>query len=311
MRANRVVQAVFLEGVVAQPRPGGVTGPIVLQPLGAEDQNALVAHFEEFDDRQRRPCLSEADAVGDDAPVVPQKAVDRARRAVLLERIERFPYLRIVEMDVVEQAVALALFRQPAFEDMEERLVIYEFGRIRPAQAGQRLEDIAFRVAGQISVLPETVEPGEERRAVVAASDLKIELDIGRGAEPQPASRKVGTAGQRRRPVLPRDMVELAVQEIGAVDGPDLDLIAYPACTFAGQRLLPQRLLQRHAAILGQAERHRLVPLRVHRADARRVAIEEADRPRAVQGVAQGFVTVDGEIGRDDRQRRLRPDTLA
>ena len=72
VRPHSVVQAVFLEGVVARRRPGCVAGPIVLQPLWAQHQYPFVAQLEELDDGQRRPCLSESHAVGNDSAVVTQ-----------------------------------------------------------------------------------------------------------------------------------------------------------------------------------------------------------------------------------------------
>ena len=84
MGEHGVVQAVFLEGVVAVVRPRRVAQPVVLQLLGTEHERPLVAQLEELDNRQRRPGLAQAHAVGDDAAVVAQQPVDGGGRAVFL-----------------------------------------------------------------------------------------------------------------------------------------------------------------------------------------------------------------------------------
>ena len=82
VRAHHVVEAVLLERVVAIVDPGRIAESVVLQLLGAEDENPFVAQFEELDDSKRRPGLAEAHAVGDDATVVPQQTVDGVGRPV-------------------------------------------------------------------------------------------------------------------------------------------------------------------------------------------------------------------------------------
>ena len=307
---HRVVEPVLLEGVVAQPRPRRVADPVVLQPLGAQDQDPLVAQLEELDDRQRRPGLSEPHAVGDDAPVVAQQPVDGAGRPVPLEGVERLPDLRVVEVDVVEQPFPLAAPREPALEDVEQGLVVDELRRIGPAQAIERGQHVRLGVAGQALVAPEIVEPAEERLPVVSVADLEVELDVGRRAEAQPAPREVGTADQGRRAPAAGDVVELAVQEVGAVDRPDFDLFLDPGGAGAGQRLLRQSPLQLDAAVPVESERLGVVPARVQHADGPGLAVEKARAAGALQDVAQGVVGVDGEVGRHDRQVRAGFDPL-
>ena len=207
VREHRVAQAVLLEGVVARVGQSGVAGPVVLQPLGAQDQNPFVAQLEELDDRQRRPGLAEADAVGDDAAVLAQQAVDGAGRPVLLERVERFPDLRVVEVDVMQQRVLLDALLEPVLEDVEQGLVIDELRRVGLAEAFEGRQDFRLGVPGQGLVGPQFVEPADEPLAVRLVADLEVEFDVRRRAEAEPAPGEVGAPDQGRAVAVARSQM--------------------------------------------------------------------------------------------------------
>ena len=136
------------------------------------------------------------------------------------------------------------------------------------------------------------------------AADFEVELDVRRRAEPSRAG-EVGAAGEGRAAAVPTgDVIELAVQEVGLLDGAHGDVSLNPLGAGSGQRFLGQRLLELDAAVRGNP--NACVPGRggVRRADAARLAVEKAHAADAVQNVAQGLVGVDGEVGGDDRQVR-------
>ena len=312
VREHGVIEAIRRERVVGPAGPGGVAQPVVLQPLGAQHQHPFVAQLEELDHRQRGPGLAQADAVGDDAAVVPQQAVDGAGRAVPLELVEAAPDRRVVEMDVVQQAGARAAFGQPVLEHVEQGLVVDEARRVGAADPVQRFQHLLLGVLGAGLVPPQIVEPVQQGGAVGGGSDVQVEFQVGRRAVAQAAPREVGAADQGRvGAVAARHVVELAVQEVGPGDGTDVDAPLDPLGAGAGERLLRQRVLQIDAAVLGQAERLGFFGGRVDPAHAARLAVEEAGMGRLLQRAAQLREGVDGEVGGHDRQPRAGVDLLA
>ena len=85
---------------------------------------------------------------------MPQQTVDGVGRAVLLELVQRFPDLRIVEMDIMQQTLALPACREPVFEHVEEGFVIDELRRIRSAQASEGRQDFILSIAGKGFIAP-------------------------------------------------------------------------------------------------------------------------------------------------------------
>ena len=90
-----VVEAVGREDVAAVVRL--VERPVVAEPLRAEHEHAVVAQLVILDDGQGLECLSQADAVGDDAAAVALQLVDRADDAVALELEKLLPDVRVAD----------------------------------------------------------------------------------------------------------------------------------------------------------------------------------------------------------------------
>jgi hypothetical protein len=61
----------------------GVDSPILAQLFGAQDEDSLILQFEVLDYRQSLICLTEPDAVRDDAAVMAQNLIDRPFDSVL------------------------------------------------------------------------------------------------------------------------------------------------------------------------------------------------------------------------------------
>ena len=112
-----------------------------------------------------------------------EQPVDRAHGTVPLKPVERLPDGGVVQMNVLHEAVPLSAFVDPVLQDVKERLVVDELGRIVLAQALQRRQHLLLRVAGKLLVAPESVEPFEQPGPVVAVADLNVELDVGVGPE--------------------------------------------------------------------------------------------------------------------------------
>ena len=84
-----VVEAVGGEDVAAVV--DGVERPVVAEPLGAEDEDAVVAELVVLDDGEGLERLAEADGVGDDAAAVAGELIDGRDDAVALEGVELVP----------------------------------------------------------------------------------------------------------------------------------------------------------------------------------------------------------------------------
>ena len=309
VRQHRVAQAVLVEGIVAVRGAGRVAQPVLFKSFRAEHQHAFVAQLEEFDDRQRRPRLAEAHAVRHDAAVVAQQAVDGVGGAVALELVERLPHCRLVEIDILHQAIALAVFRQPFLEDVEERLVVDELRRVGRTQSRQRGQHFLLRIAGEIVVRPQRVEPLAQGVALLGAADQRVQFDVGNAPKAKPAPREVGTAEQRRAgAVRAGDVIELAVQEVGLIHGANVHLALDPRRARLCEGLLRERLLEGDAAVVGQPERLGLAGGGIDRADPLRIAVEKTQRTGSLQNVAQCLEGVDGEVGGDERHGGPRRD---
>ena len=309
---HRIAEAILLERVVALRRPRRVAGPVRLQPLGAKHEDALVAQLEELDDGERSPGLPETHALGDDAAVVPQQPIDGAGHAVSLELVEGLPDFGVVEVDVVEQPFSFPLPGEPVLEDMEEGLVVDELRGVRPGEARKRGEHLLLGVASQALVVPQFVEPSKERLPVRFGANLQVDLDVGRRAEAEPAKGEVGASDERGAGVIPpRQVVELAVKEIGLPHGPDVYLVLDPVGAGTGESLLHQCVAELDAAVFGQAEGLRLATFGVHRTDTSRLAVQKTHPSRAVQHLAQRLVGVNREVGGDNRKVGARPEPFA
>ena len=95
-----VVQDVVVEAIGRQEVAavvGLVERPVVAQPLGDQDQHAIVAQLVVLDDGERLEGLPEADAVGDDAAAEAVELVDRSDDAVALELVELLPDNRVAD----------------------------------------------------------------------------------------------------------------------------------------------------------------------------------------------------------------------
>ena len=87
-----VIEAIGGEDVAAVV--SFVDRPVVAQPLGAEDENAVVTELVVFDHRERLEGFSEADRIGDDAAAKTGELVDRPDDAIPLKLVEFFPHDR-------------------------------------------------------------------------------------------------------------------------------------------------------------------------------------------------------------------------
>ena len=242
---------------------------------------------------------------------MPQQAIDGVGGAVSLELVERLPNLRVVEVNVLQQAIAFATFRQPFFKDVVERLVVNELRRVGRAQASQRSQHLLLGVAGELCVRPKGVEPVLKCVALVRIADLRVQFDVRNAAESQPSFGEVGAAQQRGAgAVRAGDVIELAVKEVRPVDGADFHQALDPSRTRLGERLLRQHVLKLDAAIVREPERLGLIVDRINRTDALWIAVKKSDASCGFQRVPKGLVGVDGEVGRYERQLRSRGDRI-
>ena len=157
-----VMQDIVAELVVRErvQRAGiSVDGPVARKFLRAEDQNALVAQLEVLDDGQGGVGFTQADAVGQDATVVIQNLVDGGLGAILLEREERPPDVRVRKRNTSEVVIHVAFAIEVIAEKMKEREVVDELRGLIRVEFTKVEQDLLLDVLDQGLIVPDVAEP--------------------------------------------------------------------------------------------------------------------------------------------------------
>ena len=227
MGENVVAKAVGDERI--EQAVGFVNRPVLAQLFRTEHKHALVFQLEVFDDRQRLVGLTQANAIGDDAAVVPKNFVDGALHPVLLKLEERLPNLRLEKTRLAEFGVRLAGIAEERLEDVEERLVVDEFRRVVLVELLEVFENVLLHVLHERIVAPKLIEPLLEFLPVAVAIDDEIQLDVVVAhAEPEAAHGEVGASENRVLHAGRGDVIHFPVEQIRLLDGLDVHLAVDP-----------------------------------------------------------------------------------
>ena len=290
-----VAKAVFLEGV--ERAVLAIDEPVFGELLGAEDEDALVFQLEVFDDGEGLEGFAETDAVGEDAAVVGEYLVDRRLGAVFLKGVEGVPDPGVGEGESAQGVVDVAGAVQRIAEQVEERQVVDELRRMVAVEFGEVVEDLLLDVLDEALVVPDLSEPSFQILPVAGAVDDQVEFEVVvAGAEPQPGDGEVGAAQDGLLDPVVVDVVELAMEQIGLADRPDVGLACDPLGALARDSLLLKAVGERQASVV-DLERLAVHFLRIHAVDERGLAKEEVHVGDTVQYVLQGFVGIDREVG--------------
>src|SRR5271165_4569550 len=107
MRDNVEAKAVRderVQGVVV-----AIDRPVLAELLGTKNEHPFIFQLEIFDYCQRLECFTQANAVGEYAPVVFEDLVYGAFDAVALELEEGLPYLGVHNLNVLVEEPSLFL----------------------------------------------------------------------------------------------------------------------------------------------------------------------------------------------------------
>ena len=116
-----------------------------------------------------------------------------------------------MQVDVLELLLPLPLLVNPVGEDVKQRLVVDEFRRVGSAEASEGSEHLALDVAGQVRVVPESIEPHQKTPAFGGVAHLQVEFDVGRDTETESATGQVGTADHSGCATRAGGVIQLAV----------------------------------------------------------------------------------------------------
>ena len=105
------------------------------------------------------------------------------------------------------------------------------------------------------------------------------------------------------------DVIQLAVKQIGLPDGTNVHLLAYPGGAAAGNFLLLQAIGQLQPFVF-DLERFLVSFVWIKRGDESWLTKEKVQVLDAVKLSGQRFISVDGEVGRDNRQMAAGIDLL-
>jgi len=86
-------------------------------------------------------------------------------------------------MEIAEQTFTLAMLPQPLIKNVEESLVVNEFWIVSLSQTLECRQDVSLRIASQMFIRPQVVEPTEKRIPITGTADIDIEFYIGNGAK--------------------------------------------------------------------------------------------------------------------------------
>ena len=293
-----VAEAVGDEGI--EEAVGLVNGPVVAELLRAENEDALVLQLEVFHDGERLVGFPQANAVRDDAAVVAEDFVDGAFGPVLLELEQRFPDFGLEQAGLAQVRVGLAGVAEELLEEVEERLVVDELRGVVLVELLEVVEDVLLHVLHESVVAPKLVEPLLEFLTVAVAVHDEVQLDVVAGmAEAETAHREVGTAENGVLHASGGDVIHLAVQEVGLLDGPDLHLALDPVGALPGDAFL-LKFIGEFQAVGVDDERFFLGLAGVETVDEGRLAEEKIEMFDALECLLERVVGVDGEVGRYD-----------
>ena len=278
-----------------------VNRPVLTQFLGAQNQHAVVAQLEVFDDGQRRIGFAQADAVGQDAAVVLIDFLYRAFDAIFLKVKQRLPDFRFRDGRVFKKPGCLDLPGQKLFKNMKQGFEVDELGPVVHIELGQIFEHTGFDIFNQRGVVPQLVKPEFEVGPVTVAIYHHVELDVGNAGQPQPPACEVGAAHQRVLALAVVDVIELAVQQVALPDRADFDLAGNPFGAAAGDFFLLQAVGQLKAFVFN-LEGFFVCFFWIKRLNEPWFAKKKAQRSNAVELFAQCLICVNGEVGRHYRE---------
>ena len=135
MREQGVPKAIRGKGIVNMGVRHRIQGPVFAQFFRAQDQHALVSQLEELDRGQRGVGLAQAHAIGQNAPVVPQQAGNRAFGPVLLKTVQGIPNFSIVKMRLCQLGFPVLSLLDICAEQLVQRLKINKLRRVILADA--------------------------------------------------------------------------------------------------------------------------------------------------------------------------------
>lgn len=104
--------------------------------------------------------------------------VNRAFDAIFLKLKERFPYLRIHELNAIVEQAACLLICQKIFKKVKKGFVVDEFRIVVLVELGEVEQDIIFDIMNQNGVIPEFFKPVFEVAPIPVAVHFEVELDV-------------------------------------------------------------------------------------------------------------------------------------
>lgn len=162
------------------------------------------------------------------------------------------------------------------------------------------VEDVLFHVLHESVVAPQLVEPLLEFPTVAVAVHDEIQLDVVAGmAEAETAHREVGTAENGLLHASGGDVIHLAVQEVGLLDGLDVHLAFDPVGALPGDAFL-LKLVGELQTVGVDDERFFLGLAGVETVDEGRLAEEKIEMSNPLERLLERVVGVNGEVGRYD-----------
>ena len=159
MAKDVVVEAVLGEDVRLEVAV--VVDPVVGQLLGAKHQNRFVAQLVVLDHGQRRECLAQAHAVGQDAAAVGFQLVDDAGGGVLLKVEELLPDQRVLVAGAVVGEYVLVDVVQELVENVVEHQEVDALWGVLLVDRGNVLANLRGHVLQLFGVVPDLIEQAE------------------------------------------------------------------------------------------------------------------------------------------------------
>ena len=205
----------------------GVEVPVANELLRAENEDLPIEQLVILDDGKGGVCLAQAHAVGEDAAVVRSELCEDASNAVLLKGVEGVPYLAAEEAGGVNGFVA----RQSRFkfiaEQFVERLVVHGFRRVVASDAVKGIKYLLLRVLNLSAVVPQAIEPFLQFGKRFLLRGREVDFQVGAVAAAKSALCEVGAADYAGCGSLAlRCEVHLAVQEVGLLNGADMNAVS-------------------------------------------------------------------------------------
>lgn len=196
-------------------------------------------------------------------------------------------------------------FLDEAPEEFVECLEVDELRRLVPEYLLKIVENALLYVFDARGVVPKFLEPAMQVDAVAVVRDDEVEFDVVvRRRESESAGGKVRAADDRGRHLATMDVRHLAVQESGARDGPDFDLVANPRSAGLCEVALVQATRQREP-VVAQHAGSAVGFLRVDAVDERGLTEQQANTSELIEVGAQPVVGEDRKVGGDEIEIRI------